>query len=118
MRKSLIFIILLMMLSPVVLAAGGPGERQYPAQRDITFSSTVERAFDYSGDLVTQVTLPDGTVFASHNGTMQNVTVARMGPDGDIQTLCTSSRAEATAFLAGVGIRSTDPSVDLPQDVK
>ena len=118
MCKSLILFILLMALSPVVLAAGGPGEQQYPAQEDIRFSPAVERAFDYSGDLVTQITLPDGTVFASHNGTMQNVTVARVGPDGNIQTLCTSSRAEAAAFLAGIDIRNTDPIVVLPQDVK
>jgi hypothetical protein len=118
MRKLPIFMTLLGLCSPVALAAEDSGVQKYPALEDIRFTPAVERAFDYSGNLVTHVTLPDGSVFARHNGTMQNVTVARVGPEGEIQTLCTSSRAEAAAFLAGLDIRSTDGKLDMPQEVK
>ena len=118
MHKLLILLTSLALLSPVSLMAESPEEQKYPELEDIRFSPAVERAFDYSGKLVTQVTLPDGSVFARHNGTMLNVTVARVGPDGEVQTLCTSSRTEAAAFLAGLDIGHNGGKVKMPQDVK
>ena len=66
----------------------------------ISLSAETEVAFDRSGKRVTSKTLPDGTVVTNHNGSLQNVTVARVGPDGSIETYCTTDREVAVDWMA------------------
>jgi hypothetical protein len=74
---------------------------QFTPKDQIRFSPSTTDAFDFSGQKVTEVRLPDGTIMANHNGTMQSVTVARVAADGSIETLCTTSLGEAREFMAG-----------------
>ena len=66
----------------------------------ISLSAETEVAFDRSGKRITSKTLPDGTVVTNHNGSLQNVTVARVGPDGSIETYCTTDREVALDWMA------------------
>ena len=75
---------------------------QLPDRASIRLAPATERAFDRSGQLVTRRTLPNGAQVAEHNGTMQNVTVARIGEDGKIETFCTTEQEAALDFLAGL----------------
>ena len=40
-------------------------------------------------------------MMAEHNGTMGNVTVARLGADGRLETLCTTDEKAAKTWMAG-----------------
>jgi hypothetical protein len=66
----------------------------------ISLSAEIEVAFDRSGKRVTSEVLPDGSVVTHHNGSLQNVTVARVGPDGSIETYCTTDREVALDWMA------------------
>ena len=81
-------------------AAGGTGV-QYTAKEQIEFSPESMKAFDHSGKLVKHSVHADGSESADHNGSMGNVTVARIGSNGAIETFCTSDAEAAKAFMAG-----------------
>jgi len=81
-------------------AAEGAGV-QYTAKEQIEFSPGSMKAFDHSGKLVKHSVHADGSESADHNGSMGNVTVARIGLDGTIETFCTSDVEAAKAFMAG-----------------
>lgn len=101
-RSSLMLIALLAATASQAQDHGTISPVTYPDRASIRLSADIERAFDRSGQLVTRRTLPDGTEVAEHNGTMQNVTVARIGADGKIETFCTGNREAALDFLAGL----------------
>jgi hypothetical protein len=90
------------------------GEIEFPDRSSIELGAETERALDRTGQVHVEVALPSGAVLSDHNGAMQNVTVARLGPDGDIETLCTDNREAALDFLAGVDRQTTRAARSLP----
>jgi len=90
-----------LLIFPQVLIAAGPAEQKYTPKDQIKFASSTKATFDHSGNAVIHSTLPDGSQFADHNGTMGNVTVARLGADGTMETFCTSDEEAARAWMAG-----------------
>ena len=86
------------------LIAAGPDKHKYTPKEQIKFSPSTGLAFDHSGATVVHRTLPDGSQFADHNGSMGNVTVARLGADGSMETFCTSDEDAARAWMAGEDI--------------
>jgi len=76
-------------------------EHRYTPKKQITFSRPTVAAFDHSGKMVTHRTRADGSRAADHNGSMGNVTVARLSPDGKIETYCTSDSESAKVWMAG-----------------
>jgi len=79
--------------------AAETGEPEPTAGNQITFAPSTEAAFDHSGSRVIHSILADGSRFADHNGSMGNVSVARLGADGNIETFCTTDEAAARAWL-------------------
>ena len=68
--------------------------------------------------MLTHSTLADGSVIADHNGSMGNVTVARMGPGGIIETFCTTDETAARAWMAGEDGKQKTASINNPLKVK
>lgn len=66
----------------------------------IEFAPVSKAAFDRSGTRVSHRFLPGGAMLAEHNGTMGHVTVARLGADGRMETLCTTDENAARAWMA------------------
>ena len=87
-----------------VIIAAGPCEQKYTPKDQIKFAASTQAAFDHSGDRITHSTLADGSQVAEHNGSLGNVTVARLGPDGTMETFCTSDEDAARAWMAGEDI--------------
>ena len=103
--KFLSFLSLVCLLSfSQVLFSAGPVEHKYTPKDQIEFAPSTKAAFDHSGDRITHSTLADGSQVAEHNGTLGNVSVARMGPDGTIETFCTGDEEAARAWMAGKDI--------------
>jgi len=92
---------------PQVLFAADPSEHKFTPKEQIKFAPATRAAFDHSGSRVIHSTLADGSQFADHNGSMGNVTVARLGADGTMETFCTTDESAARAWMAGE---------DLPKD--
>ena len=67
----------------------------------IEFSPETLVAFDRTGKFTTRQTLADGSSVTQFNGSMRSVTVARMGPDGKIETYCTTDAEAAKSWMAG-----------------
>ena len=90
-------------------------EHRYTSKERISFSPATKRAFDRSGKTITHSIRADGSSSSEHNGSMGNVTVARMGPGGTVETYCTSDEAAARAWIAGEFGQSPaiSPSVQL-----
>lgn len=101
-----------LLASPSLMAEENSTHHFTPKDQ-IRFSPSTTDAFDFSGRKVTEVRLPDGTIMANHNGTMQSVTVARVAADGSIETFCTTSEAEAREFMAG-GITKPNTAAVVP----
>ena len=76
--------LLLAILSPLSSAVAQTFDVPSTPREAIVFSNETEVAFNHSGKRVTSRSMPDGTVVSDHNGSLQNVTVARIGPDGQI----------------------------------
>jgi hypothetical protein len=93
--------LLCILCGPQIGFAAEGTEIQYTAKEKIVFSPESMIAFDHSGKLVTHSAHADGSESANHNGSMGNVTVARLGPNGTIETYCTSDALTAKAFMAG-----------------
>ena len=90
-----------LLVFPQVLIAAGPTEQKFTPKDQIKFTPSTKAAFDHSGTNVIHSTLADGSRFADHNGSMGNVTVARLGADGSMETFCTSDEEAARAWMAG-----------------
>ena len=97
------------LLAPAALAQDSdiPG---FPARDDIVLVPQTQQAFDRTGTRNIEVTLSNGTIISDHNETLQSVTVARLGPDGSVETLCTEDKAQALDFMSGKGIASVPPT--------
>lgn len=106
--------LLCILASPQPLIAAEPGEHRYTPKEQIAFSPATMRAFDHSGQAVIHSIMPDGSHAADHNGSMGNVTVARIGPDGAIETFCTTDEAAAKAWMAGEDGRKLATSLNPP----
>jgi len=76
-------------------------EIAYTPKEQINFNVSTLKAFDHSGKSITHSVHTDGAVSADHNGSMGNVTVARIGANGNIETFCTTDERAAKAFMAG-----------------
>lgn len=102
--KTILSILAAFMVAPNILAQerGAPPPVALPDRASIRLAPATERAFDRSGLRVSRRTLPNGSQVADHNGTMQNVTVARVGEDGTIETFCTTEQEAALDFLSGL----------------
>jgi hypothetical protein len=96
MHSSLRLLIALAYLPYYSFAA----ETQGPSPDSFEFSDATTSAFDRSGKLVTHHSLPDGTVYANHNGTMGHVMVARVGAGGKIETFCAEHEQQARNWMA------------------
>ena len=72
------------------------------------------KAFDHSGHTIGHSKNEDGSRMAQHHGTLGHVTVARLGADGKIETICTTEENTARAWMAGVGQLKTPPSLNAP----
>lgn len=92
----------LIVLLPLALNAADPTKVPRTPLDQIHFDPSTTRAFDRSGKYVTTRVKADGTVQTEVNGSFQNVTVARMGPNGDIETYCTTSEQDAKNWMARV----------------
>lgn len=90
-------------------------EHRYTAKETIAFAPATKRAFDRSGKSITHSKRADGSSMTEHNGSLGNVTVARLGPDGTVETYCTSDEATARAWMAGEFGRkpATSPSLQV-----
>lgn len=95
------FILTCLLAFPQMLDAAGPVEHEYTPRDQIEFAPSTQAAFDHSGNGITHRTLADGSQVAEHNGTLGNVTVARLGADGSMETFCTSDEEAARAWMAG-----------------
>jgi hypothetical protein len=83
------------------LSFAAENEHQYTAKDQIRFSPETGIAFDRTGKFAVSRTLADGSTITELNGSMRSVTVARMGPDGKVETYCTSDAEAARSWMAG-----------------
>ena len=93
-------VLLLTILAPLSSALAETIDVPATPREAIFLSAETEIAFDRSGKRLTSKTLADGSVLTDHNGSLQNVTVARVGPDGSIETYCTTDREVAVDWMA------------------
>ena len=91
----------ILLASPQLLIAAEQTDHRYTPKEQIIWSPSAEVAFDRTGKYVTQRTPADGSTINEFNGSMRSVTVARLGPDGKVETYCTSSAEAARAWMAG-----------------
>lgn len=87
--------------NPQLLMAAEETEHRYTPKERITFAPATMIAFDRSGKVLTHHKFTDGSTISEHNGSMGNVTVARLGPDGKVETYCTDNASAAKAWMAG-----------------
>jgi hypothetical protein len=98
-RTILYFICLL--ISPLPVIAGEQAERRLTSMDEISFAPSSKAAFDHSGARISSKVLVDGSIVAEHNGSLGNVTVARLGADGRLETFCTTDEDAAKSWMAG-----------------
>ena len=108
--------------APRTLNAADPTKVPRTPLDEVHFEPSTTRAFDRSGQYVTTKAKADGTVQTELNGSFQNVTVARMGPDGTIETYCTTGEQDAKNWMARVDGRpdsaATSTTISPPAQVK
>ena len=95
MRLPLGLFAVLMFLFPLTVVAANSEN----SDKKVQFQPETEVAFDHSGKFITHKTEADGVQTADNNGSMQNVTVARLGANGKIETFCTTDKAAAVAWM-------------------
>jgi len=110
--KCLPFIFIL--ISPPILLAAEQDQHRYTQKNQIEFSEATRTAFDHSGQSLTRTLNVDGSAAVENNGSAGNVTVARLGPDGNIETYCTTDLTVAQSWMAGEGASQATVSIDLP----
>jgi len=100
-------VLVCILCGPQMGFAAGKSDHKYTPKEQIVFSPEAMIAFDRSGRSITHQTRRDGSTMSEHNGSMGNVTVARLGPDGKIEIFCTHDAESAKAWIAGeIGIKS------------
>jgi len=93
--------LLCIVTSPLLSMAAEDAEHQYTSKERIIFSPETMIAFDRTGKFTTSRTQADGSTITEFNGSMRSVTVARLGPDGKVETYCTSDAEAAKSWMAG-----------------
>lgn len=111
-------ILCLTCLLPFALTAAEPGKVPRTPLDQIHFDAATKRAFDRSGQYVTRKVKADGTVQTELNGSFQNVTVARVGPGGVIETYCTTNEQDARNWMARVDGRTDNLPANTSVQVK
>jgi len=106
--------LLVILVCPQLAFSAETPEIIYTQKDQIFFETATLKAFDHSGKSVTHSTHADGSESADHNGTMGNVTVARIGVNGKIETFCTTDALAAKAFMAGELDTDLTKAVNLP----
>lgn len=109
---------LVAIFTPLTAASAGPIEVPGTPRDAIVLSEATELAFDRSGRYVTTETRPDGSIISHHNGSLQNVTVARVGPDGRIETFCTTDKKRAVDWIARSDGRPSNINFEMPAEEK
>ena len=104
--------------TPLIANSAGPVEVPSTPRDSIVLSEATDLAFDRSGRYVTTETRSDGSIIAHHNGSLQNVTVARVGPDGRIETFCTTDKERAVDWIARSDGRPSSTHPELPVEEK
>lgn len=103
-NAKLLLVLTGLLVTPPCIAAEAGDSQRFTDKDQIEFSPSSKLAFDRSGNRVSHLFLTGGVMLAEHNGSMGNVTVARLGADGALETFCTTSEAAAKAWLAGEGL--------------
>lgn len=99
--RCLSVILMVTLILPHTLIAAEQNQHSYTPKDQINFAPATITAFDYSGKLVTQRRLADGSVMADHNGSMGDIAIARLGPDGKIEIFFATDIVAAKAWMAG-----------------
>jgi hypothetical protein len=99
MKRQQLLALVAGLASALALQAQEPPAAPQPGE--IRFDAATERAFDRTGKHQTVSHKPDGTTLTEFNGSFQNVTVARIGADGKVETFCTTDQEAARRFMAG-----------------
>jgi len=68
----------------------------------------VENSLSRSTEGLVEVTHPDGHVSVHLQGRFQSASVARINSDGQIETTCVETQAEADTFLNGAPVEKND----------
>ena len=110
--KCLPFIFIL--VSPQILLAAEQDQHRYTLKEQIVFTEATRTAFDHSGKTMTRTLRVDGSQAVENNGSAGNVTVARRGPDGRIETYCTTDIAVARSWMAAEGDSQKTVTIDSP----
>ena len=108
--KCLPFIFIL--VSPPILLAAEQDRHRYTQKDQIEFTETTRTAFDHSGKPLTRTLQVSGSQVVENNGSAGNVTVARLGPDGNIETYCTTDIEAARSWMAGEGASQATVTID------
>ena len=95
MRLPVGHIAFLVALLPLAVTAANAED----VSKKIQFQPETEIAFDHSGKFITHKVEADGVQTADNNGSMQSVTVARLGANGKIETFCTTDKSAAVAWM-------------------
>lgn len=103
---------------PLPLGAAEPPVNTASPEARVEFTPRIRKAFDQSGKAVIHSKLPDGSSMADHNATLGHVTLARIGPDGRIETFCTTDETEASAWMSRAGRHAPDNRPDVPASGK
>lgn len=110
--KCLPFIFIL--ISPPILLAAEQDQHRYTPKDQIVFTKATRTAFDHSGQSLTRTLNVDGSAAVENNGSAGNVTVARLGPDGNIETYCTTDIEAARSWMAGESASQATVTIDSP----
>ena len=114
MTKSRLVVVFFTLLFPLVLIAAEPTKVPRTPLDQVHFDASTTRAFDRSGRYVTTRVKANGTVETELNGSFQNVTVARMGPGGEIETYCTTDEQDAKNWMAREDGRPQNTAINAP----
>lgn len=104
----------LFLVCPQILFAAGQDQHRYTQKEQIEFTETTRTAFDHSGKPQTHASFAGGSAAVENHGSAGNVTVARRGPDGNIETFCTTDITTAQSWMAGEIATRTTVSINTP----
>lgn len=102
------------LVSPQILLAAEQDQHRYTQKDQIKFTEATRTAFDHSGKPLTRTLQVSGSQAVENNGSAGNVTVARLGPDGNIETYCTTDSTVAQSWMAGEDASRATVSIDSP----
>ena len=77
----------------------GPAAAQLESGPNKSVDAELANMLSRSDEGLTAVHHPDGHVSVNLEGRFMSATVARLNPDGRVETLCTENQVEATEFL-------------------